>query len=876
VAGGGVLAGRYELMRLLGRGGMGEVWLAHDMLLDRPVAVKRITSVAPDAAIIKRAMREAQLAGRLSHPNAVAVHDVVVLDGLPNVIMEYVAGTTLADRIADGPRAPSEAAALLAQVAAGLAAAHGIGVVHRDVKPANILIDGHGTAKLADFGIARADSHPGLTQSGMVVGTVAYMAPEVARGSLAVPASDVWSLGATLYCAVEGHPLFDAPNTLAVLAQLITKPAPRASRAGELTDLIARMLQSDPADRPSADEVRYRLAAPPRPSEPRTTQWPKPPGPAEVPEEPAERVPATGRASHGVEDTLRLLDDVARAARDLDRDDLAQPLASAHLAVYTPVCRLVVYGEFKVGKSRLINALLNAAVCVPDSARATTVPSYIRYGEQLVVTSVSGVQSSPDLQPVELPDLAAIVTGRDPVDGQRLEITLPCALLADGLVIIDTPFVGSGLSSAHTAATLRALDSADAILFVSDADQEYSAPELDFIAAAMRICPTAIGVLTKTDVYQHWRRILRIDQDHLRTAGIELPIFPVSSRLRQQAMADRNGALDVESGFPALLARLRADLLETNRRRLAAQAVSVAHTALDQLIATVRTEMAALDRPGDPVLARTLADGEQSAALLQAGGSRWQQTLGARIEQLRSDIDDDLAARLLGARHEAAQRIGDGVPAQVWPSLERWLYRRTNEELIAHFVQLRSRSEQVAADAAAEFRRQAGEVIVSWERSARSNSRAQPWGDPAVGRTGGHPLFGLGPSALLALPATAALGAALGRETWRTARARQFRAARAEMQHAVDAYLDQASLGARTDSRLALQTVHDRLRDGLTGQARELHYTTLLNLQRAELSTGADRATRERRTGELNAQLRQLTALQARVESLRDMQVVGP
>ncbi|MEP7020334.1 MAG: serine/threonine-protein kinase [Pseudonocardiales bacterium] len=255
-----VLAGRYRLDRKLGEGAMGRVWLGYDLLIHRKVAIKQMLGTASDVHLVERAMREARSAGSLLHPNVVAVYDLLLVDDLPHVVMEYVDGTTLADRMELGIPSPIEVASLGSQVAAGLSAAHLIGIVHRDIKPANILIDKSGNAKLADFGIARIESNPGMTGTGMLIGTVAYMAPEVALGEPVGPPADVWSLGATLFAAVEGRPVYEGTSPVSVLSQLLTKPVPTPSLRGPLGELITEMLDRDPARRPSAAQTQRRLA----------------------------------------------------------------------------------------------------------------------------------------------------------------------------------------------------------------------------------------------------------------------------------------------------------------------------------------------------------------------------------------------------------------------------------------------------------------------------------------------------------------------------------------------------------------------------------------------------------------------------------------
>ncbi|WP_162799192.1 serine/threonine-protein kinase [Nocardioides sp. 616] len=253
------MADRYELGREIARGGMGAVWLGRDTVLDRVVALKRVGMVpggsTPDLA---RAEREARLAAALSHPHVVAVFDLVA-DGPEHwLVMEYVPGASLAEVIRqDGPLPAERAAALLAQTADALTAAHGVGIVHRDVKPSNILVTAQDEAKLTDFGIARAEADASLTQTGLVTGSPAYLSPEVASGSSATPASDVWALGATLFHALAGRPPYDASdNVLGAMYQIVHETPPRLPEAGWLGPLLEHTMATDPADRWSMAQVR--------------------------------------------------------------------------------------------------------------------------------------------------------------------------------------------------------------------------------------------------------------------------------------------------------------------------------------------------------------------------------------------------------------------------------------------------------------------------------------------------------------------------------------------------------------------------------------------------------------------------------------------
>lgn len=260
------IADRYQILTSLGRGGMGEVFLANDLVLRRRVALKQIrrdVSASPQAT--ERLLREARLAASMQHPNVVAVFDLLAVGADTFIVMEYLDARSLAELIrAQRTLAPGVAASHISQVAGALEAAHRMGVCHRDVKPGNILVTADGTAKLADFGIARGETDPGLTGTGMMVGSVAFMAPEVAKGEVAGAASDVFSLGATLFAAVEGHAPFtrdsDPPSSMQGLIRLVTETAPPAVHGGPLTGLIARMLDPDPVARPTAGEVQRTLS----------------------------------------------------------------------------------------------------------------------------------------------------------------------------------------------------------------------------------------------------------------------------------------------------------------------------------------------------------------------------------------------------------------------------------------------------------------------------------------------------------------------------------------------------------------------------------------------------------------------------------------
>src|SRR3954469_1765558 len=268
---GRLVAGRYRLQSQIGGGGMGAVWLAQDELLGRRGAVKQVLT-APGVGAEEaeqqrlRALREGRIAARLSHPHAISVYDVALEHGQPWLVMEYLPSRSLAGVLADdGVLRVDQAAQIGAQVADALAATHAAGIVHRDVKPANILIgEGgpvEGLVKITDFGISHASGDITLTQTGQITGTPAFLAPEVAQGHPMTEASDVFSLGATLYTCLEGTPPFGMEeNALAMLHRVAGGNVIPPRRSGALTQPLLGLLAADPAARPTMAQVRDELA----------------------------------------------------------------------------------------------------------------------------------------------------------------------------------------------------------------------------------------------------------------------------------------------------------------------------------------------------------------------------------------------------------------------------------------------------------------------------------------------------------------------------------------------------------------------------------------------------------------------------------------
>jgi tRNA A-37 threonylcarbamoyl transferase component Bud32 len=266
------VAERYRLVAMLGSGAMGTVWHAHDTRLNRPVAIKELRP-PPDLddnerdVFYRRTLREARVPARLKHPSIIDVYDVVIEHGCPWIVMELVEAPNL-DQLIErrGPLPSDQVAEIARQLLDALGAAHAAGILHRDIKPSNVLVTGAGRVVLTDFGLAISDGSARITASDNFMGSPAYVAPEVAKGGGASPASDLWSLGATLYTAAEGRPPFDRENVMATLSAVLTEEPPPLQRAGPLTPLIRGLLQKNPARRLSheraTDRVERAIAGP--------------------------------------------------------------------------------------------------------------------------------------------------------------------------------------------------------------------------------------------------------------------------------------------------------------------------------------------------------------------------------------------------------------------------------------------------------------------------------------------------------------------------------------------------------------------------------------------------------------------------------------
>ena len=308
-----LLSGRYLLDKPIGQGGQGQVWRGRDLTLDRVVAIKEVLlplkSSAERDELVGRALREARAAARLNHPNVITIHDVVEHEGAPWIVMEFVAGSSLGVAISQNGRLPWQRVADIGkQVADGLAHAHAAGIVHRDLKPDNVLMTIRRII-VTDFGIARVmDATTRLTDSGVLIGTPRYMAPEQFESEADTPA-DMWMLGATLYEAVEGFPPFDGPTLPALIGAILNRPLTPPQHAGQLRVLIEALLSKDPNKRPDSEATLEMLNGAVGRTDIRSAEMPRP----QTPPKPGKR-PGAALVDAGDKDFFRGRFEEAEAA----------------------------------------------------------------------------------------------------------------------------------------------------------------------------------------------------------------------------------------------------------------------------------------------------------------------------------------------------------------------------------------------------------------------------------------------------------------------------------------------------------------------------------------------------------------------------------
>ncbi|MBM9838165.1 dynamin family protein [Rhodococcus hoagii] len=586
-----------------------------------------------------------------------------------------------------------------------------------------------------------------------------------------------------------------------------------------------------------------------------------------------------------------LLDRTSEIASSAGRADLVDRLAVVRRRVVDPRLRVVVVGQLKQGKSQFVNSLLNLSVCSVGDDETTAVPTVVQHAEQasaeLVLAEPGGETRRVEVPLAELDSVTPstpLAQGREVL---RLEVGVPSPLLADGLVFVDTPGVG-GHGNPHAAATLGLLPGADAVLVLSDASQEFTEPELAFLRQVTGLCPAVACLITKTDLYPHWRRIVEADAGHLTRAGIDVPLLPVSSLLRSHAMRLDDRSLHDESGFAALYDFLRERVVDHAAGGLR-RAVSLdVHAVVEHLMLSLGSELAALRDPAKGAAA--VAELQRAKAVteeLQKKTSRWQQTLADGIADLASDIDHDLRDRLRQVTREAERAVDECDPGKEWDELGEWLEQQIAQSVGDNFVWAHERALWLA-EVVAEHFADAGTVELPHLDVGDLDSVLDPvaaLSDLESGRIGiaqkvlvgmrgsygGVLMFGLITTLMgmtLLNPISVGAGVLLGTKAYRDDRETRVVKRRADAKVAIRRFTDDVSFQVGKESKDRLRLIQRLLRDHFTAIAEQTLRSLGDSLRAAQEAAKVESTGRTRRAGEVEQQMAVLETLKSRAAQL--------
>ncbi|BEP13959.1 dynamin family protein [Acidothermaceae bacterium B102] len=582
---------------------------------------------------------------------------------------------------------------------------------------------------------------------------------------------------------------------------------------------------------------------------------------------------------------------VETVARDGGRGGLAESLRAQRVLLDGEDFTVLVVGEFGRGKSALVNALLGVPIVGVSGQQSTLVPTFVRYGDRPRAFLVSpadpgrgGTDAQPQRSRVPIDETVRLsLADRHPSAGRyaAVEVELPREVLREGLVVVDTAGVGGGFTAVAAARTIRTLSFADALVFVTDASAELTAPEVEFVAEAVSLCPVAVCVVTKTDLYPQWRRIVELNRGHLAAAGLSMPVLAVSSLLRELSLDTGDPSLAAESGFPILVRALTDTLRVQQRTRRLRDAAGVGAAAVDQLIAQTAAEYEALTDPdGRRARSESLRDDEQRAAQLHRGLARWQETLSDEMRAIRRSTRTDLTDRLRVLRTQATDRTAAGDPLASWGEFQPWLYHELNVALVAHHRALLEGLHGCADRVAAEFGAQAAELVLNLPMTLDLDAAASvtapkgsrgSWLDMSLAAARGFSLsssvVGItliavsAPVALVSLPLTAVLGSLFAARSVHATRQAQLRTARAEADRAVSTQLDESGqTTTRLDEEL-VDAAYKLMRNQFSDLADDVRRNAQAIRQAAEQAAATHESQVSRRNGELLTRRRTLQGL---------------
>lgn len=587
---------------------------------------------------------------------------------------------------------------------------------------------------------------------------------------------------------------------------------------------------------------------------------------------------------------------VADAMRALGREDLEQRLRIAAARVERPATIVSVVGEFKQGKSSLVNAILGGNYCPVDDDLATSAVTLVKYAEKPVVQvrrREGGAAVTETVPPEQIRDF--VTESGNPANRrgvERVEIGVPSELLQSGVVLVDTPGMG-GLGAGHAAATLAFLPYADGLLFVTDASSELTATELEFLGRARELCPTVLVALTKIDIMASWQRIAELDRGHLRRAGLDLPVFPVSSSLRLVGLRLRSQQLEDESGIWPLIEAADAQIVRPAKELAATRAAQEARAAVDQVVPALRSEREILDDPAALSEATaSLTAAKERLEHLRGPGARWATVLADRMTDLTSDATYRLreATRTLGRDYEQRAEslkspadwddmgrslAGDvaTVVAQIFSTLEKGVEQLRGEivELLREdSIELRAlnrRGERI--DVASLWGgvpiRPEGHIVGRAAGGALSSLRGAQSGIILVGMLGGLLPAAAG-AVVLAAPVTLGIGVAFAGSQIIQGNKRKLAQRQQQVRISVRQFLDDVQFQVGNELSEAARSFQRQLRDEFTERATELQRTYAETLSRAQQHAGRAEADRTQRAAVIAQSIGRLEALRAALD----------
>lgn len=595
---------------------------------------------------------------------------------------------------------------------------------------------------------------------------------------------------------------------------------------------------------------------------------------------------------------VELIDHTGRIAELNDRADLARRLGVARERITDPRIRVVIAGQLKQGKSQLLNSLLNMPVARVGDDETTTMVTVVAHGDPasariVVAPAPGGNPDVPDVIEIPIDDVRHDLRRAPAARGRQVlhvEITAPSPLLAGGLAFVDTPGVG-GHGQPHLSATLGLLPDADAVLMVSDTSAEFTEPEMRFLRQAHEICPVGAVIATKTDLYPHWRQIVAANTAHLRRAGLELPVIPVSSLVRSHAVQTADSELNEESNFPEIVRFLSEKVLSRESDRIRDQVIDEIGAAAEHLTLAVRAELAAINDPEDVRrLTGDLERRKQEAADALQHSALWQQVLNDGIADLTADVEHDLRARFRAVTHHTETVIDSCDPTLHWAEIGSEVEDSVATAVGDNFVWAYRRARTLATEVARTFveagletvnmpeisAREMGAGFSGLKSLARLESKPIGVGHKAItsmrGSYGGVLMFGMLTSVAglgMFNPLSLGAGLLLGRKAYREDMDNRMLRVRNEAKTNLRRFIDDVSFIVGKQSRDRLKGVQRQLRDHYREIANQTTRSLNESLQAAVAAARLEEAERNARVAELERQLDILTQVADNVAKLR-------